>query len=390
MGKNNASRHNLGLPLSGVRVVDLTRLLPGNFCTLVLSLLGADVIKVEDPNAGDYQRGFGYQVDGAGACHHVVNRGKRSIIMDLKNPSDKEDFERLVKQSDVLVESFRPGVMDRLGLSCENLQAQRPELVFASISGYGATGPMAGDVGHDINYLAFAGLLDRIGRVDGPPVVPAIPLADLIGGGLLPALLIVAYLQRARATGHGAFLDCSMADSVALMPSLVIADILAGGDVPGRGEIELGGALACYDTYRVRDGYVVVGALEERFWHVVCDVVGLPEFRDEQRNGDLQVEIRSRLSAFFAGLTRKEVSALFENYDACVTPVLSYEEMLESPQAKVRGFVDSGAGHPFPMLAFPAMVDGHRLPEPGPAPSHGEHSDEIRRELAKEGALQDE
>jgi crotonobetainyl-CoA:carnitine CoA-transferase CaiB-like acyl-CoA transferase len=366
------------LPLSGVRVLELARLLPGNFCTLVLAMLGADVIKVEDPQTGDYMRDFGAQVDGAGACHHTVNRAKRSVMLDLKSASDRRRFDDMVRESHVLVESFRPGVMSRLGYSVQHLHELRPDLVIASISGYGADGPMAQRAGHDINYLALSGLLDRLKGRDGRSVSPPLPLCDLIGGGLLPATLILGYLHRARAEGVGAWIDASMMDGVALLPHVLVNDILAGAPQGDQRDSLLGGGFACYDTYRLADGQVAVGALEAKFFNELCDVVGgLDDVRHRHLDPDVQPAIRRRLDEFFLALTRSDVERLFGARDCCVTVVQSYEEMLASEHAQHRNFVLRPPGSPMPVLAFPAVVDGAALPERGPAPAHGQHNNEF-------------
>jgi len=367
-----------GLPLSGVRVLDLTRMLPGNLCTLTLAMLGADVIKVEDTGAGDYQRAFGYQVHGAGACHHIVNRAKRSVTLNLKVDEDRTAFEELVATSAVLVESFRPGVLDRMGYSVTRLHELRADLVIASISGYGATGPLAQIAGHDINYLAFSGILDRLGSRDGQPALPPLPLADLVGGGLVPATLILGYLRQAEATGRGVWIDASMTDAMSLLPHVALADVVAGAQVAGRAGTLTDGGLACYGTYAVLDGEIAVGALEDKFWSQICDVVGgLDEFRKDHWRPEIQDAARTRLSDFFRSLTKAQVEQLFAGRDACVSVVRSYEEMLASPQAKARDYLVEVSGSPMPVLGFPARIDGSPLPETRPAPNQGEHNDEI-------------
>jgi alpha-methylacyl-CoA racemase len=370
------------LPLTGLRVLDLTRMLPGNMCTLALALLGAEVIKVEDTAAGDYMREFGLQIGGTGACHLSVNRGKLSVTLDLKLEDDRRKFVALVKTADVLVESFRPGVLDRLGYSVKRLHEIKPQLVVASLSGYGATGPLAQQAGHDLNYLAFAGMLERLQPESGKSVPPPLPLADLVGGGILPAMLIVAYLRRASASGIGAWIDASLAEGIALLPHVLINDLVAGKTFDSPQDSFLGGGLACYDTYRLTDGQVAVAALEARFWNIVCDIIGgLDEYRTDHLCAEDQAKIRVQLTMFFAERSRAEIRELFGDRDTCVTVVQSYEEMLVSPQAQVRGFVVCDPNQPAPVLAFPAMVDGARLPERGPAPTQGEHNETVFREL---------
>jgi crotonobetainyl-CoA:carnitine CoA-transferase CaiB-like acyl-CoA transferase len=367
------------LPLAGVRVLDLTRMLPGNLCTLALAMLGADVIKVEDTGAGDYQRIFGHQVDGAGACNHMVNRNKRSVMLDLKAEADRAAFEELVGTASVLVESFRPGTLEKLGYSIDRLHELRPDLVVASISGYGATGPLAKVAGHDINYLAESGILHRLGSRAGDPALIPFPLADMVGGGLVPAMLILGYLRRAEASGQGAWIDASMTDGLALLPHVTLADLVAGApDVGGRAGTFNDGALACYSSYTVTDGEIVVGALEEKFWGRVCDVVGgLDDCRADHHNPEIQDRIRDRLAGYFAPLTRAEVTERFAGADACVSAVASYEEMLAGSQAAARDYLVEVPGVPVPVLGFPARVDGAPLPETRPAPRQGEHNREI-------------
>ena len=366
------------LPLAGIRVLDLTRLLPGNFATLTLALLGADVVKVEDSGAGDYQRDFGVQLDGAGACHHMVNRAKRSVVIDLKTAEGRQRFEQLVATSHVLVESFRPGVLSRLGYPIEKLHQLKADLIVASISGYGATGPLAQVAGHDLNYLAESGVLDQMGRAGALPSLPPLPLADLIGGGLMPALLIIAYLREAERSGKGHWLDASMTEGLALLPHVLVADVVAGAEPPHRGGGLTTGGLACYSVYQCADGEVVVGALEERFWANVCDIVGgLDAYRDDHWNPAAQEPIRNRLTDYFATCTREDVEAAFSGADACVSVVRTFREALASEHAVARNYLQSVADCPLPVLAFPAMVDGARLPERGRAPRQGEHTDEL-------------
>ncbi len=370
-------------PLEGVRVLDLTRLLPGNTCAWLLASLGADVIKVEDPGAGDYMRDFGVQVEGQGAPHHQVNRGKRSVVLDLKQEAGRAAFERLLARADVLVESFRPGVMQRLGLGPKEVLERRPALVYASLSGFGATGSLADMAAHDINYVALSGLVDRLGTADGPPVVPPIPVADLVGGAILPALGIVSLLFGARANGRGGHLDAAMIEGVTQLPNMVVSDLLAGAEVPGRGRAPHSGGLACYRIYEIADGHVAVGALEPKFWAILCEELGAEHLRDRQDDED-QEALAAELAAYLAPLTRAEVQQRFGEVDACVTVVASYEEMLSSDLARERGLVRRAPGLPMPVLAPPFVIDGERPPEGLPAPRQGEHSREVLAEAGLE------
>lgn len=368
-------------PLDGVRVLDLTRLLPGNYCAWVLASLGADVVKVEDPGAGDYMRDFGAQVDGQGALHHLVNRGKRSVVADLKTAEGVEILHRLVDEADALVESFRPGVMDRLGVGYESLRARRPRLVYANVTGFGASGPLARRAGHDLNYIAFAGLLERLGRADGPPVAPPLAIADLIGGGMNSAIGMLAMLYQATATGIGGRVDTALAEGAALLPTNLVADVLAGADAPGRGEAEFAGGSAAYDVYALADGFITVGAVEAQFWQKMTEILDEPELAAAHGDPSRNDFVRERLSQRFAALTRAEASELFADADTCVEVVQSYEEMLVSPQAIEAGYLAEVPGLSMPVLAPPYLLDGARPPETLPAPRQGEHTVEVLRSL---------
>jgi alpha-methylacyl-CoA racemase len=366
------------LPLDGVRVLDLTRLIPGNYCTWLLASLGAEVIKVEDPGAGDYMRTYGEQVEGMGATHHVVNRGKTSIVLDLKAPGGRDTFVDLVRTADVVVESFRPGVLDRLGVGWAQLRTIRPSLVLASISAFGASGPLASTVGHDINSMAVAGLLHRF-SVDGhPPNVPAVPIADLVGGGLVTALGTVALLLRARQTGEGGRVESSLADAVAVLPSLILSDQLAGGTPQPPGCDEFDGGRAWYRTYPVADrGYVSVGAVEARFFVNLCTLIGRPDLVDGQHDPGRQEAIAQALRSEFAGLTRAQVETKYAGSDSCVVLVNDMADVIASEHAAARQLFRTGDGLPFPVPAPPFVLDGDRPPERGPAPRQGQHTRSI-------------
>jgi crotonobetainyl-CoA:carnitine CoA-transferase CaiB-like acyl-CoA transferase len=373
-------------PLEGIRVLDLTRLLPGNYCTLVMAALGADVIKVEDHGAGDYIRRYGTQVEGTGVIDHQVNRGKRSICLDLKDPVQRGHFEALVATSSILVESFRPGTLDKLGYPVARLHELRPDLVIASISGFGADGPLASAHAHDLNFMALSGLLDRLGEIGGDPLPLPIPLADLLGG-LVSALFTIPYLRRAEATGHGAVIDAPLFEALALMPSSLLSEIVAGTKtgmtVGGRGEFKLGAGLATYAVYAAKDGHVALVAQEAHFWAGLVEVVGLEDLSTRQADPDAQDAIRARLTAFFGARTKAEIEAAFAGRPACISLLQSYEEMLTSPHATARGYVRTDPDAPVPELVLPVTVDGARPRATRPAPAQGEHTTEILAELGR-------
>ena len=265
--------------LAGLRVLDLSRLLPGGFCSLLLADMGADVVKVEDTAAGDYLRWAEPRHEGAdptagGAMFLALNRGKRSLRIDLKTPQGVDVLLRLARDADVLLESFRPGVLDRLGAGHARLREENPRLVVCAITGYGQDGPFAGRAGHDIDYLARAGLLGLTGAADGPPVQAAGQIADVGGGALMAAFGILAALRERDRSGEGQVVDVSMTDGALSWLAMDAARVLAGAAPPARGRQELAGGLLCYRPYRCADGWVALGALEPKFWRAWCEGVG--------------------------------------------------------------------------------------------------------------------
>jgi alpha-methylacyl-CoA racemase len=239
-------------PLAGITVLDLTRLLPGGYCTLLLADLGAGVIKVEEPGRGDYL-GRTPLVEWERAAYKALNRGKRSITLNLKDERGRVVLRKLVEAADVLVESFRPGVLDRLGVGHEALSALNPALVYCAISGYGQDGPYRDRPGHDINYIGYGGVLSITGAPGGPPVLPGMQVGDM-AGGMFGALGILAALLERRTTGRGSFVDAAILDGVVSWLSIHAGAFLAGADAPTPGPMPLAGTYACYRVYRARDG----------------------------------------------------------------------------------------------------------------------------------------
>jgi crotonobetainyl-CoA:carnitine CoA-transferase CaiB-like acyl-CoA transferase len=368
-------------PLAGVRVLDLTRLLPGGYCTLLLADLGADVVKVEEPGRGDYLRWMVPTVDGEAAMHRALNRGKRSVVLDLKHPDGTAVLRRLAARSDVLVESFRPGVLDRLGLGHEALRREHPGLVTCAITGYGRDGPYRDRVGHDLNYLGYGGILGLTGEAGGPPVIPAVQIGDLGGGGMAAALGIVAALLERSRTGRGRFVDVSMLDGVVSWLSVHAGAYLATGEEPERGRMPLSGGYACYRVYRAGDGRdLTVAALEPRFWAALCTALGLPELEAEQFGPpERQREIADRLQQTLATRPRDEWLAVLEPLEACVGPVNTIGEALDDPQVRHRGMVAEVAGRAVGP-ASPLRFDGASGTASRPAPGLGQHTAEVLSE----------
>jgi crotonobetainyl-CoA:carnitine CoA-transferase CaiB-like acyl-CoA transferase len=365
-------------PLAGVRVLDLSRLLPGGFCSLLLADYGAEVLKVEDTGPGDYIRWAPPAYDGvepsaASALFLALNRGKRSMRLDLKLREGRDVLFRLAREYDVLLESFRPGVLDRLGAGYERLREENPRLVYCAITGYGQQGPDRDRAGHDMNYLARGGLLGLSGERGGPPVPAAGQIADLGGGALMAAFAILAALRERDRSGEGQLVDVSMTRGAQSWLALVAARYFADGAVPRRGELELAGGLPCYRPYACADGWITLGALEPKFWHAFCAGVG----RDDLRDRRLDRGIEPELEALFGTRTRAEWAAFDAEHGCCLEPVLDLDEALERAPDAVVEVNQPGAGEPARLLGPP--VGFSRTPGDGsrPGPPLGADTDDV-------------
>jgi alpha-methylacyl-CoA racemase len=403
----------MSLPLSGVKVLDLSRLLPGGFCSLLLADFGAEVLKVEDTGAGDYIRWAPPYYEGAqdsakSAMFLSLNRNKRSIRIDLKSEAGREVLLRLVRDYDVVLESFRPGVLDRLGVGYERMRQENPGLVYCAISGYGQTGPKRDASGHDMNYLGLIGLLGLTGEGDGVggyPVQAAGQIADLGGGALMAAFGILAALRerdgapiRSASThatprgggdspaartgsGQGQFVDVSMADGALSWLALVAGQYFADGVVPKRGEQLLAGAVICYRPYECADGWVSLGALEPKFWQAWCRGVerkGLIEKQFEHPGS----EAHEQVAEIFKGRTRAQWTQFATEHDCCLEPVLDLDEAFDSELVQEREMVvtldQPGVEDGVRQLGIPVKLDRtpgehNRLPGPG----LGEHTEQV-------------
>jgi len=379
--------------LDGVRVLDLTRLLPGGFCTVLLADLGADVLKVEDPGMGDYVRWAPPYHEGAddsakSALFLALNRGKRSIRLDLKQEAGREVLLALVDEHDVVVEGFRPGVMDRLGVGYEVLRERNPRIVYCAITGYGQTGPYTARSGHDLNYLGLVGMLDMSGQAGGPPVQAAGQIADLGGGGLMAAYAILAALREAERSGEGQLVDVSMADGALSWLSMAAASHLADGHVPQRGAESLTGGFVCYRPYACADGHVTMGALEPKFWAAFCHGVGREDLLDkafEPPGSDAHREVE----AVFAARSRAEWKAFADEHDCCLEPVLDLGEALDSDLVREREMVleldQPGAVEPVRLLSHPVKLSRTPGVPQGPGPALGEHTRAVLEDLGYGG-----
>ena len=328
------------MPLTGIRVLDLTRLLPGAFCTMLLADMGAEVIKVEDPDRGDYMRWTPPSVDGQSVLFNSLNRNKKSVTLNLKADDGRDLLLRLVDGADVLVEGNRPGVMKRLGLGWDTLHARNPRLVMCSITGYGQDGPFAARAGHDINYMATAGGLGLNGSKDGPPVPLSLQVADIGGGGLQPAVAILGALVAVQRGGEGRWLDVSMTDGAVSWMSLILA-ARGGGEELARGDQRLAGRHACYRVYACKEGgFYSVGALEPKFWAALCIAVGRPDLVALQfAEGDEGENVHRAMEEVFASKTRSQWEHELSGLDACCEPVLELDEVALHPQVAARALI---------------------------------------------------
>jgi crotonobetainyl-CoA:carnitine CoA-transferase CaiB-like acyl-CoA transferase len=366
------------MPLTGLRVLDLTRLLPGAYCTLLLADMGADVIKVEEPQTGDYMRWTPPLVDGQSVLFNALNRNKRSVTLDLKSETGRELLLRLVDGSDVLVEGNRPGVMDRLGVGWEALHARNPRLVLCSITGYGQDGPFASRAGHDLNYMATAGALDLNGDRNGAPLPLSVQVADIGGGGLQPAVAILGALLGVQRGAEGKWIDASMTDGAVSWLAMAFAARAAGEPVR-RGDQRLAGRYACYRVYACKDGgYYSVAALEPKFWAALCTALQRPELIDQQFSEDSATQ--AALEQIFMSRTRREWQQELSSLDACCEPVLDLDEAMVHPQIAARRLIGRQVSG---LEVRPAIVlrDDWRRRD---APRLGEHNVEVLAEIGLE------
>lgn len=372
--------------LSGLKVLDLSMNLPGPYLTWLLACLGAEVLKLEKPGGGDYCRGIAGGPLGR-AFFATLNRGKRSLALNLKHPAGRQVFLRLLESHDVLVEGFRPGVLGRLGLGYDQLSQHNPRLIQVSITGYGQDGPHNQRAGHDINYLALAGVLGLTGTRAGELALPGVQMADLAGGSW-PALaeLLAAVIQRGT-TGRGQLVDVAMFDGSLSLTTMVFAGVEAGLSQDGPGRMLLNGGVPCYGIYRTADGgHLALGALEPKFWRNFCQAVGRPEWEALQFGGEEAVR---QVAELLASRGLPEWLVLLGPVDCCAEPVLSLAQAAASPLARERGLVArdaQGRVH----LACPLRLSASPALELDPAPELGQHGRQVLAELGyRAGEIED-
>jgi alpha-methylacyl-CoA racemase len=356
-------------PLAGVRVVELAGIGPGPFAAMLLADLGADVVRVDRPG------GPGLGVDPA---HDVTNRNKRSVIIDLKAEDGPSRVLDLAERADILIEGYRPGVAERLGVGPDACRARNPKLVYGRMTGWGQEGPLAQRAGHDIAYIALTGTLGMIGEPDEPPAVPANLLGDYAGGSLYLVVGVLAALHHARATGAGQIVDAAIVDGTAHLSTMIHGMMAAGGWQDRRRANLLDGGCPYYGTYETADGrHMAVGPLEQRFYDDFVDLLGIPELGPARKDPARWEELRETIAARFRTRTRDEWTAVFEGSDACVAPVLSMREAPAHPHLAARGtFVEhSGIIQPAPAPRFSATPTSVRG---GPALPGGDTADVAR------------
>ncbi|XXX80458.1 CaiB/BaiF CoA-transferase family protein [Sorangium sp. So ce134] len=377
-------------PLTDTRILDLSRLLPGPFATLVLADLGATVDKIEDVAGGDYLRQLSPQIAGESAAFQLLNRGKRSALLDLKKPEGRDAFRRLAATYDVLFDQFRPGVLERLGLGHAALRADNPRLIVCALTGYGQTGSLAARAGHDLNYVARAGVLGAQGPAEGPPQVPGFQVAD-VSGGMWCAIAILGALRERDRTGRGAVLDVAMTDGALGFALPALAAALAGGDPARSGEETAGraraagdepltGGLAPYNTYLSKDGHAMaLAALEPKFWIAFCEGAGIEPDLSALVPGPHQAGLKRELAAVFRQRTRAEWEALAAERDCCLEPVLDPRSAPADPHLASRDllFEIASPRGPIPQLRTPVTPSGVAF---APAPRAGEHTRAVLRD----------
>jgi alpha-methylacyl-CoA racemase len=330
-------------PLQGIRVLDLTRLLPGPAATMHLADMGAEVFKIEDTGVGDYARTMGHVKNQVSHLFIAVNRGKQTLRLDLKNASQREQFLLMVESADVVVESFRPGVMDKLGLGWAVLKQRNPKLVMCAITGYGQDGPLAQMAGHDLNFIALSGMLEQTVGTDGVPALPNLQVGDLLGGSLSAVQGILAALVGVKMGGPGRFIDVSMTDAVFVHNLMPLVAVNNFGTPAVSGRDMTSGGVPCYNVYRTKDHrFMAVAALELKFWEIFCDTLGRADLKtkhwtlEQEIGGAEAMTIKAELDTIFAQDTMANWTEKFANSDCCVSPVLRTDEAIVHPQFQTR------------------------------------------------------
>ena len=372
--------------LKELKMLDLSRLLPGPYCSLLLADLGMEVLKIEDSEQGDYMRRMGPSRKEDSAYFLALNRNKKSMILNLKMKEGREIFYKLIDTYDILLEGFRPGVMDRLGIGYQELKKRNPRIILCSLSGYGQDGPYKERSGHDINYIGLGGILELTGSKEGDPIIPGTQIADIGGGGMMAAIAILAAIVHREKTGEGQYLDVAMHDSVISWLSIHAGKYFMDKELPKRGEMHLSGRYACYQVYPAKDGrHISLGALEPKFWKNFCEAIGREDLILKQFiEGKERVQIIEEIRELFKTKSQREWIEFFKNVDACFEPILTLEEVFQDPHVLHRKMVMEyehavegkirQVGNPIKSSQFPFEIRT-------PSPAWGEHTKEVLREI---------
>jgi crotonobetainyl-CoA:carnitine CoA-transferase CaiB-like acyl-CoA transferase len=328
-------------PLQGIRIMDLTRLYPGPLATMMMGDMGAEIIKIEDTSAPDYMRYYPPYIGDESAGFLAVNRSKRSLALNLKTDAGRDIFYKLLSNTDIVVEPFRPGLMDKMELGYSRACEINRTIIYVSLTGYGQSGPYTRDAGHDINFIGYSGILAATGTAQTGPVIPGPQLGDIAGGAYMTVIACLAALQARKTTGCGQQVDVSMLDGLMPLMTLQMAHYFATGCAFTPADAPLSGGLACYGVYRCSDGKnVALGILEEKFWKKFCEMVDRPDWisqflvREEEAR-----KLRSELSALFLTRSRDDWANQAAKEDICLTPVLTVDELEHNPQLQARNMI---------------------------------------------------
>ncbi len=369
-------------PLDGIQVLDLSRLLPGPYASAILANFGAEVIKIEKPDEGDYARGGQPQINGKGAVFETINRGKKSIALNLKDAAGKEAFLLLAEKADIVIDGFRPGVMDGLDVGYKKLSRLNPKLIYAALTGYGQDGLYTQMAGHDLNYIALGGLLDLIGNTDGMPVMPGAQIADVAAGSLPTVIGILLALQARNSSGKGQMVDIAMLDGVLGLLPVQVADYTATKRKPKRGNERLFGRYACYNIYPVRNSrYIALGALEPKFWKTLCTVLEREDLiEDQYAGGDRQQVLIAELTRIFQKKEVNDWMEIFAEQDVCIAEVRDVAHAVQDEHLSLREMIiptRTKDGGVYEQLGVFPKLSGTPGAVVGESPERGAHTREV-------------
>lgn len=378
------SETSISLPLQGIKILDISRLLPGPLATQMLADMGAEVIKIEDTNSPDYIRFFPPFIGDDSALYLSLNRNKRSIVLNFKSEKGKAIFLELIKSSDVVVEQFRPGVLDKMGIGFEEARKVNPKIIYVSVTGYGQTGPYSQKAGHDLNYISISGILSTIGTKE-KPIIPGVQISDVAASYAAVNGCLAAIIQKEK-TGEGQHVDISMTDSVMPFAALINAAAWTDGRDIERGNFQLSGELANYNVYECADGkYIAFAALEPKFWLPFCDAVKKPEWKDKiiALKEDID-KLKEEISILFKSKSREEWEVFSEQHDVCISPILEISEIESNKQIRERNMVlemETGGNKKLKTIGSPIKFSGSNMRIPQFAPKLGKDTDTILLEL---------